>query len=130
MVTLVGLLHRFKITANLSGGDPAAKRRNKNLLQKQPSLPLSLPLPFPLSISSSSSSSFYLSFSLFRSLFLILSLSLITPLKKNRVENVTQSTCSTPFTTSIASTQVLDVLQISQVHRRKKSSNWLSAVAN
>ena len=62
--TLVGLLPRFRITANFSGGDPGATGRKNSLLQKQPSLPpslsLSLSLCFSLSLFSFSFSFFSL----------------------------------------------------------------------
>ena len=62
--TLVGLLPRFRITANFSGGDPGATGRKNSLLQKQPSLPPSLSLSLSLCFS--------LSLFLFLFLFLLL----------------------------------------------------------
>ena len=61
--TLVGLLPRFRITANFSGGDPGATGRKNSLLQKQPSLPPSLSLPLSLSLCFSLSLSLSFSFS-------------------------------------------------------------------
>ena len=73
--TLVGMSSGFTIAANFSRADPVAKRKQKNLLQKQPVISLSFSLsfffPFSLSFSSSSpsssssSSSFSSSLSLF-----------------------------------------------------------------
>ena len=56
--TLVGMSSGFTIAANFSRADPVAKRKQKNLLQKQPviSLSFSLSLFFPFSLSFSSSS--------------------------------------------------------------------------
>ena len=66
----------FAIAANISWGDPGAKRRKKHLLQRQHCLSLSIPLFFvPLSLSLSL---WILSLSL--SLFLSLSISLSLPL--------------------------------------------------
>ena len=129
-----GLFPGFTIAANFSRADPEAKRRKKRLLQKQPvlslSLSFSLPLPFSLALSFSpspssflssspspsrsssssscssfTSSSLSLSFYFSLSLSLVLLLSLITlSVLKTEVEEVTQTACWTPFTTSIANT--------------------------